>query len=120
MILFLSSNVPALPSSLLPMAPQPPLQFPVVHTSSPHQMSPSPPKPRLPDCAWHHHHHIDRLTALIAQIWMDQECLHTAQSEEESDHLPAVAKIIDKKVDTTVDGEEEVTKQLGADGNRLE
>ena len=69
------------------------------------------------------------LTALIADclvIWVDwgnhQEGLDTTQAEEESHNLPAVAKIVDRKVDTAVDGEKEVTneEQLRADRDFLE
>ena len=34
-----------------------------------------------------------------------------AQAEEDPDNLPAVAEIVDKKVDAAVDGDEEVTNQ---------
>ena len=33
------------------------------------------------------------------------------QAEEDPDNLPAVAEIVDKKVDAAVDGDEEVTNQ---------
>ena len=37
--------------------------------------------------------------------------LDTAQAEEESDNLPTVAEIVDREVDTAVDGEEEMPNQ---------
>ena len=48
--------------------------------------------------------------------------LDTAQAEEESDNLPTVAEIVDREVDTAVDGEEEVAnqEQLRTDWNLLE
>jgi hypothetical protein len=48
--------------------------------------------------------------------------IDTTHAEEESDNLPAVAKIVDRKVDTAVDGEKEVTneEQLRADRDFLE
>ena len=46
----------------------------------------------------------------------------TTHAEEQPENLPAVAKRVDKKVETAVDGEEEMTnkEQLGADWYCLE
>ena len=55
---------------------------------------------------------ISHLTTLSAQ---SSVLIHwdfaATQAEEDSDNLPAVAEIVDKKVDAAVDGEEEVTNQ---------
>ena len=55
---------------------------------------------------------IRHLTTLSAQNWvLIYKDFTAAQAEEDSDNLPAVAEIVDKKVDAAVDGEEEVTNQ---------
>ena len=55
---------------------------------------------------------ISHLTTLSTQSWaLIHKDFTAAQAEEDSDNLPAVAEIVDKKDDAAVDGEEEVTNQ---------
>ena len=55
---------------------------------------------------------IRQLTTLSAKSWMlIHKDFAATQAEEDPDNLPAVAEIVDKKVDAAVDGEEEVTNQ---------